>query len=69
MRDLLLRLVALLERLSAEVAGLREEMAAARRRRSTRERTVHRNREIAVATIEPSELDVERAKRMLRRSR
>jgi hypothetical protein len=69
MRELLLRIVAIGERLCFEIAGLREEIAASRRRQATRERTVQKNRRAAVAALEPSELDVERARRMLRRSR
>jgi hypothetical protein len=68
MRDLLLQLVAIGERLCFELAGLREEIAASRRRQTTRERTVQRNRKATVTALEPSELDVERARRMLRRS-
>ena len=69
MRELMQRLIETGDRLCAEIAGLREEIAASRRRQSTRERTVRENRRVAVAAVKPSELDVERAKRMLRRLR
>lgn len=67
MRELLARAIAELERLRLDVVLLREELRWQRRRDSTRERTIGRNRRIQVAAIKPNDLDVERAKRILRR--
>jgi hypothetical protein len=68
MRELLIRLVDSIERMRAETAMLREEMAAQRRRNSSRERTVARHRRGVIASVRPSELDVARAKQILRRA-
>ncbi len=60
--------VAELRLVRADIASLRDELRSRRKKILTRKKTLRQSRADRVARLQPSELDVERAKRLLRRT-